>query len=352
MPVKASFFCIINHPTGTINKTIKIKGGKMKNKFCLIAILVVAAILVSCEPSAPPTTVPPSPQVQIPPATPTPEPTPTKEPTSVPRTEAIVFSSDRGQIDGLSLYLIDPVTLEITPIDTGTSAVLPRWSPDFLTIVFAVPDVWNLYTVNPDGSGLTQVTDFRSNNADWSPDGMQLVFQSDHDNEPENVPDIYTIDINGENLAEIQDVPPMLDFGPRWSPDGSRILFITQLPGFLAIFDVAPDGSGLHMLTGNQDGNIMAADWSPDASKVVYSLQSSKTTDLYVVDSDGTSNLMQLTDDEYGDEGPVFSPDGERIVFSSDRGGSWDLWTIKVDGTGLMQLTNDEAYDTYPDWRP
>ncbi len=324
----------------------------MKTKFQWIAGLAIFVLLVGCTPA--PTGVPTQPQQenQVPTQTAIPIPTNTLIPIEPPKRESIVFSSNRGDDPNqLGLYLIDPETLQITPIDTGMEALLARWSPDGETIVFAVPDIWNLYTVHPDGTGLTQVTDFRSNNADWSPDGNRLVFQSDHDNEPENTPDIYIIDITGENLVEIQDVPPIIDYSPRWSPDGSLILFISALPGSLQVFTMQPDGTQLKQITGGAE-NVTVGNWSPDGSRIVYVSGKGNTTELYIVDADGQSNLVQLTDDDFTDDGPVFSPDGKRIVFFSNRGGNWDLWMIDVDGTNLVQLTNDAYYDAYPDWRP
>ncbi|MFC2028777.1 hypothetical protein ACFLTX_02500 [Chloroflexota bacterium] len=325
----------------------------------ILVIILLSALLVGCSTGAATEEVQPTTPVEPAGTEPPVEPSATTKPadtatvTLQPLTDAIVFTSNRGtDPDKLGLYLLNLETLEVTPIDTGMDgSILPRWSPDGSTILFSVIDIWNLYSIQPNGGGLTRLTDFRSNNADWSPDGDCLVFQSDHDDEPLNTPDIYIIDIDGTNLVEIQDVPPEVDFSPRWSPDGSRILFISSMPGILQPFAVNPDGTGLTMLM-NDPAGVNVASWSPDGKRIVFASGQGDASEIYIVDADGNgSNLVQLTNDAFMDDNPVFSPDGEYIVFSSTRGGNLDLWTMKVNGTDLVQLTNDPYTDSFPDWR-
>lgn len=283
-------------------------------------------------------------------------PTDTPAPTLTPYAGAprIVFSSNRGDDpDKVDLFLIDPESLEITPINTGfEAAVLPSWSPDGNSIAFAIRDVWNLYTIHADGTNLTQVTDFRSNNPDWSSDGSRLVFQSDHQNEPQDTPDIYLININGQNLTEILDDPDVVDYSPRWSPDGSRILFISARTGKPEVFVMNPDGSDVTQITDSRDPVRMAV-WSPEGERIAFVYGAGTMTDLYVIDKDGSADsVVRLTADSFTDDSLSWSPDGERIVFSSNRSGNWDLWLINADGTNMVQLINDAFYDAYPDWSP
>jgi len=269
-------------------------------------------------------------------------------------TSTIVFHSNRGEDpDALGIFLLDIETLEITPIETDfDAAALPRWSPSGEKILFVVTGIWNLYTMNADGSEITQVTDFRSNNGDWSPDGSQIVFQSDQ-NEPEDTPDIYMMDITGENLVELVDQPEDIEFGPRWSPDGSKIIFISSRTGNFEIFMMNADGTDLVQLT-ETDYPIILAEWSPDGERIAYiQYKKDNTNDLFIMDKDGSpESVFRLTDDEYLETGPTWSPDGEKIVFRSDRSGNRDLWMINADGTDLVQLTEGEFFDDSPHWLP
>jgi len=247
---------------------------------------------------------------------------------------------------------MDVETLEITPVNTGfDTALFPQWSPDGNMILFTLPDIWNLYTIYPDGTNLTQITDFRSANADWSPDGAQIVFQSDHQNEPQDTPDIYIIDITGENLVEILDDPDIPDYNARWSPDGSKILFVTRRTGKDELFTMNIDGTDPVQVSDSADPVVQGA-WSPDGTRIAFAYGGFGITDLYAMDSDGVSNVARLTNNESTNNSASWSPDGERIVFASNVSGNWDLWVINADGTGLVQLTNDEFYDSFPDWSP
>jgi TolB protein len=268
--------------------------------------------------------------------------------------DMIVFASNRGDDPAeLGLYLLDLESKQITPVETGFEAcVLPKWSPDGNSILFGVMDIWNLYTVMPDGSELTQITDFRSNNADWSPDGTQIVFQSDHQNEPQDTPDIYIIDITGENLVEILDDPPNIDYSPRWSPDGKRILFISSKSGKEEMFTMNVDGSDVVQLSESAD-QVIEAVWSPDGTRIVFAYGPYGRTDLFIADADDVrTNEVRLTNDQQANMHPTWSPDGKRIVFSSTTSGSTDLWMIDADGTNLVQLTDDAFEELFPDWSP
>jgi len=329
----------------------------MRKRTALISAILILALLSACSPAE---EVSPAASVEqeIPdtevvptdlPATDTPEP-PTPEP--LDGTAPIVFTSNRGEDpELLELYLIDPVTLEITPLNTGIPSILAAWSPDHATIVFAEPDTWNLHTIHADGSGMVRLTDFRSNNPDWSPDGSKLVFQSDHQNEPQDTPDLYTIDAGGENLVEILDEPGTIDYQPRWSPDGSSILFLSNRTGNMELFTMDPDGSNIFQVTDGANP-VTGAAWSPDSQRIVFVYGSSTASELYLINRDGdTESVVRLTSDNFNDTGPSWSPDGERIVFVSNQNGQLDLWAVNVDGSGAVQLTNDPFVDAYPDWK-
>jgi Tol biopolymer transport system component len=83
--------------------------------------------------------------------------------------------------------------------------------------------VWYIYLINLDGTGLKQFTTFSSAVPDWSPDILRLVFNSDHDDEPKDTPDLWEMDLDGTNLVEFIDRPPSADLSGKWSANGEQV---------------------------------------------------------------------------------------------------------------------------------
>ena len=319
----------------------------MKRLFVLLFCLTLVVPACSSEPEPTPTKV-----IKYVTATPAPTDTPMPTATPEPAGPRIAFSSNRGgDPDFLDLYVMDLESKEITPLNTGfDQALFPKWSPDGSLILFTVGEVWNQYTIKPDGAELTQITDFRSNNGDWSPDGSQIVFQSDQ-NEPTDTPDLYIMDLASSEVTEILDAPDIIDYNPRWSPVDDTILFISRQPGKDEIFKIGADGSGMEQIS-ESGSPVVEAVWSPDGTRMAITYGGFGITDIYVMDLDGVSNVVRLTANKKSNNSPSFSPDGSQIVFASNMGDNWDLWMIDVDGENLTQLTDDEYYDAYPDWSP
>jgi len=143
----------------------------------------------------------------------------------------------------------------------------PAWSPDGAKIAFTMQsDIW---TVNQDGTGATQVTDAPGPPASgdfepsWSPDGTRIAFRSSKDGNPE----IYTVDEDGSNPQRLT-VTTHAERGPAWSPDGTRIAFqrvtVTSPCGPCPtdIWVMDSDGSDATNVT-NDTAEESTPDWQP-----------------------------------------------------------------------------------------
>lgn len=90
--------------------------------------------------------------------------------------------------------------------------------------------------------------------------------------------------------------------------------------------------------------------WSPDGSQILYQTQNAGRSQIWTVNLDGTKS-SKLSDGEFFDQQPDWHPDGERIVFSSARGsGGFDIWETDL-LTGLSWRISSHAGDeTEPAW--
>jgi uncharacterized protein YjdB len=81
--------------------------------------------------------------------------------------------------------------------------------------------------------------------------------------------------------------------------------------------------------------------FSPDGSRIAYVSTSTGNAEIYVMNADGTSPT-RLTIDPQADGRPAFTPDGQTILFHSARtAGKQQIWAMNLDGSGLTQLTRD-----------
>ena len=187
----------------------------------------------------------------------------------------------------------------------------------------------------------------------------KIAFVSNRDGNWE----IYVTDTKGENQVNLTNNPAN-DWDPAWSPDGSKIAFVSdeelrkkskwkKLKNWIYLMDA--DGANRKLLGWGGDPA-----WFPDGSKIAFS-----GGQIFVMDPDG-SNQVKLTPDiakEDWHRSPAVSPDGRRIAFQFDR---YDhppaVAIMNLDGTNVTsvyKLYKDISRDVMgyrthrdPSWSP
>jgi Tol biopolymer transport system component len=223
----------------------------------------------------------------------------------------------------------------------------------------------DIYTMNPNGTGLERLTNYPREDFEpaWSPDGSKIAFMSFRGNlgpvtttySPTYT--LYTMNANGTSVERLIK-NPRDDHDPAWSPDGSKIAFARYGDGEDEIYTVNADGTGLKRLTHNPKEDS-APTWSPEGNRIAFHSKRDGNYEIYTIKPNGTG-LEHLTNNTVGDFQPAWSPEGNKIAFVSNRDGKkpcrmfscYEIYTMNANGTRVERLTNNTAGDYNPDWQP
>ena len=132
----------------------------------------------------------------------------------------------------------------------------PEWSPDGTKIVFSSDrtGAGDLYTMAPDGSDLVKLTDgVADTGARWSPDGQQIVFTRFLDPAAGGSDfELFLINSDGTGLTQLTDNPAFRTTDADWSPDGQWMVIASELMTQNGIYDLymmRPDGTDIVQLS-------------------------------------------------------------------------------------------------------
>jgi Tol biopolymer transport system component len=220
---------------------------------------------------------------------------------------------------------------------------------------------WEIYVMNPDGSGQTRLTNSPDEDRlpSWSPDGRYIAFASNRQGDW----GIYVLDVEaarrGGGIAEATRLTkwPGNDRDPAWSPDGTRLAFSSPRDDDWEIYLIAVDGRGETQLTNNRAADWLPA-WSPDGKRIAFVSDRDGNWEIYTMNAappaggTGGSEQTNRTNNAADDWVPAWSPDGTHIAFQSNRDGNWEIYTMNTDGTEQTNLTNDPSDDWDPAWSP
>lgn len=161
--------------------------------------------------------------------------------------------------------------------------------------------------------------------------------------------EVYTSDLFfGEVFQITNDRADALS--PRWSPDGSRIVYTSYFgTGFpdIYVIDVA---SRQRKPLATFKGTNTGARFSPDGSRVAMVLSGEGNSEIYVGTAAG-GGVKRLTRSPSVEASPAWSPDGSRLIFTSDRDGGPQLFQMSAAGGTMTRVpTNISGYCAEPDW--
>lgn len=332
-----------------------------------------------------------------------------RQPAFSPDGNQIAFSwtGEAGNDHTWNIYvkMVDSETpLRLTKANAADLS--PAWSPDGKWIAFIRSSSAGsgIYLVPAIGGPEHKIYDLHcfidwdAPGLSWSPDGKRLVFP---DLKSQNSPSaIFSLDLDTLAATRLSSTPQSWDgdFGPEFSPDGTKIAFVRGQDGSNRnIYVMDADGKDPRRLT-KEGGQVQGMTWTTDGSSVVYSSSIGGSMSLWRVAasgghdperlavgsanaitptiskrgnrlaySEGTSRwflmrvdlkspqlpVTKLVSSTEQDSAPHFSPDGKQIAFQSWRSGSQEIWVSQADGTGPVRLTFFNGPLTgSPSWSP
>lgn len=271
----------------------------------------------------------------------------------------IVFTRQENQ-DDWDLWLMDlNGSNQIRILNSPYIDADPHFRTDGAKIVFTrlitgTPPVQDIYIVNPDGTGLVNLTldiNEEVSRPKWSWTGNQIVFCK---TVGINDKDIYTMNADGSNKkAVITGVNN--DEWPSFSPDGLKIAFqryiglLSNQKSKICLFNIS-NGTTTDLTEGNNLDEMPT--FSADGKYLLFK-RGTASPQIFRLKIDG-GTLENLTNNSEINDAPIYSYDGTKIGWMQTSTGmpSAEIWTMDNDGSNKKQLTSNGEAAFNPSFSP
>ena len=226
----------------------------------------------------------------------------------------------------------------------------PTLSPDgrlaYITYKGGPPEIWGQRVpggpqmrLYPIGSNRTDVLLSPS----WSPVGNKLAFV---ESDPTGHCDVMMLDLDRNQISRLTSREGR-NTEPAWDPTGRRIAFTSDRRGTPQIYVMESDGASPRPITTGGSANSEPS-WKPTGSHIAYVSRSAGQHDVFIYDlSNGKSTRITRGNGNY--ESPVWSPDGRWIAFTNSISGTSRLMVSDLLGRFVSQL-GLLAQVQSPDW--
>lgn len=179
----------------------------------------------------------------------------------------------------------------------------------------------------------------------WSPDGTRLAFLSER--EPKQKAQLWVMPAEGGEPVRLTDLKNGVS-APEWSPDGTHLVFVSRVGGCQE-----PD-SEEDRRKSKPPRIITTLKYRFNGEGFIYD----RRAHLFVIAADGGGAPRQITDGDFDDLDPTWSPDGRWLAFSSarhadrDHDDGSDIWLVTPDGEELRRVTDTAGPVALPAFSP
>jgi Tol biopolymer transport system component/DNA-binding winged helix-turn-helix (wHTH) protein len=239
----------------------------------------------------------------------------------------------------------------LTPVDKPTGITSFMWTPDGRYIVFGSDRTGAVrpWRVPPEGGAIEPETVYPNVGALTS-DGQRLAYV-EHSGLP---PETWKAELAAPGGKVLSMTKLVVSSGgndaTQLSPDGREIVFRSERVGREDIWKSNADGSDPQKLTSFDKGWPGTPRWSPDGTWIVFDSRVGEHSHITMVDSEGR-NQRDVVAGDHENVVPSWSRDGRFIYFVSNRTGKWQVWKRELATGEETQVTRNggfaavESYD-------
>lgn len=262
----------------------------------------------------------------------------------------IAFQTERFN-GSLQIALFDGATGNITQLNsTFAQSFEPTWAPDCSSLIYTVGQAgstdFELHqqgVTDSEASLFVNHTNFYDWGADWSVANDVVAYQTNEN----ALINICFADAAGNELG-CMERSGFSNAMPAWSPDGSQLVFSSNRDENWELYLIDYPGlSSVTPLTDNAGTNFDPV-FAPDGRTIVFSSQRGSAFNIYSIQPDG-ENEQQLTSDGADERYPVWVGNS-LIVYSGGFQDETELFLMNGDGSNSQQLTYSPGRDEWPSW--
>ncbi len=275
-----------------------------------------------------------------------------------PDGRSVAYAANKGE--QWAVYLKDLRTRrEHLLMKSAQSVMNPEFSPDGRWVAvqsdFEGDENFNIYVVPARGGEPRKLTDTPADSSSprWSPDGTKIAFISNRDRDRENV---FVVDAGGGVATQLTQVDDIVN-EIAWRPDGRAVAFGAGfgIRDWIGLTDL--DGDVKRIVDFPASESYLSADvghpapWSPDGTRLAFVSNLHDPMDLGVL-SLGTGAVEWTVRNRWDKTQPTWSPDGTRIAYLENHDGNVQLRSVAASGRGVQIHSPAEGSAARPVWHP
>lgn len=243
------------------------------------------------------------------------------------------------------IYIVDVDGANLTRVTRNDSInILPSWGKGGLYYTSYINGNPDLFRWKGGKSEVVSRHPGQNSGAAWCGGKLAVTLSKGGTNT-----DIYLIDPNSGAIQSRLTDHWAIDTSPTWSPDCSKIAFVSDRAGTPQIYVMNAGGGDVRRLTFSGNYNT-TPEWSPRGDLIAFSARDERNQfDIFTVDLEG--RIGRLTQDQGSNEEPTWSPDGRYLAFISSRGGAGPrIFIMTADGERQTPITKSGGSFSTPSW--